>query len=194
IAGLGNPGTEYEKTRHNVGFLTVDKIAQEIGAGITKRGFQSLYNIGSIDSHRVLLLKPQTYMNNSGNALREAKEYYKIDTDKIIVIHDEIDLPLGRIKLKKDGGSAGHKGINSIIQNIGSDDFARVRIGVGKPYEKNKVIKHVLSEFSKEEREKLTQVIEDAKDSVYEIIRSGIEKAMNIFNIRADKNFDNDEI
>jgi PTH1 family peptidyl-tRNA hydrolase len=192
IAGLGNPGKEYENTRHNVGFLTVDKIAENVGVKISKKGFQSLYNLGEFENNKVLLLKPQTYMNNSGNALREAKDFYKIDMDKIIVVHDEMDLPLGRIKLKKDGGSAGHNGIKSIIANIGSDDFSRVRIGVGKPYDKNNVIKHVLSVFSKEERQKLPEVIESARDCVFEIIISGIEKAMNKFNIRAEKNFEND--
>ena len=193
IAGLGNPGKEYENTRHNVGFLTIDKIAEDVGVKITKKGFQSLYNLGQFEESKILLLKPQTYMNNCGNALREAREFYKIDTDKIIVIHDEIDLPLGRIKLKKDGGSAGHNGIKSIIQNIGSDNFARVRVGVGKPYDKNNVIKHVLSGFSKEERQQLPEVIESARDSVFAIIINGIEKAMNEFNIRAGKNFENDE-
>lgn len=193
IAGLGNPGKEYENTRHNVGFLTIDKIAEDVGVKITKKGFQGLYNLGQFEESKILLLKPQTYMNNSGNALREAREFYKIDTDKIIVIHDEMDLPLGRIKLKKDGGSAGHNGIKSIIPNIGSDNFARVRVGVGKPYDKNNVIKHVLSGFSKEERQQLPQVIESARDSVFTIIISGIEKAMNEFNIRAEKNFENEE-
>ncbi len=193
IAGLGNPGKEYENTRHNVGFLTIDKIAEDIGVKITKKGFQGLYNLGQFEESKILLLKPQTYMNNSGNALREAREFYKIDTDKIIVIHDEMDLPLGRIKLKKDGGSAGHNGIKSIIPNIGSDNFARVRVGVGKPYDKNNVIKHVLSGFSKEERQQLPQVIESARDSVFAIIVRGIEKAMNEFNIRAEKNIENDE-
>ena len=194
IAGLGNPGKEYENTRHNVGFLTIDKIAEDIGVKITKKGFQGLYNLGQFEESKILLLKPQTYMNNCGNALREAREFYKIDTDKIIVIHDEIDLPLGRIKLKKDGGSAGHNGIKSIIENIGSDNFARVRVGVGKPYDKNNVIKHVLSGFSKEERQQLPEVIESARDSVFAIIINGIEKAMNEFNIRAEKNFENDEV
>ena len=193
IAGLGNPGKEYENTRHNVGFLTIDKIAEDVGVKITKKGFQSLYNLGQFEESKILLLKPQTYMNNCGNALREAREFYKIDTDKIIVIHDEMDLPLGRIKLKKDGGSAGHNGIKSIIPNIGSDNFARVRVGVGKPYDKNNVIRQVLSDFSKEERQQLPQVIESARDSVFAIIVSGIEKAMNEFNIRAEKNIENDE-
>ena len=194
IAGLGNPGKEYENTRHNVGFLTIDSIAEEVGVKITKKGFQSLYSLGQFEESKILLLKPQTYMNNSGNALREAKEFYKIDTDKIIVVHDEMDLPLGKIKLKKDGGSAGHNGIKSILANIGSDDFARVRVGVGKPYDKNNVIKHVLSGFSKEERQQLPEVIESARDSVFAIIINGIEKAMNEFNIRAEKNFENDEV
>lgn len=194
IAGLGNPGKEYENTRHNVGFLTIDKIAEDVGVKITKKGFQGLYNLGQFEESKILLLKPQTYMNNSGNALREAREFYKIDTDKIIVIHDEMDLPLQRIKLKKDGGSAGHNGIKSIIQNIGSDDFARVRVGVGKPYDKDKVVKHVLSGFNKEERQKLDKVVENAADCIYEIITSGIDKAMNKFNIRAGKNFENDEV
>ncbi|NIP39716.1 MAG: aminoacyl-tRNA hydrolase [Candidatus Dadabacteria bacterium] len=192
IAGLGNPGGEYEKTRHNVGFLLVDTIAQDIGVSITKRGFQSFYELGHFDGNKVLLLKPQTYMNNSGNAVREAKEYYKIDTENIIVIHDEMDIPLGRIKLKNGGGSAGHKGIKSIISNIGSDNFPRVRIGVGKPYDKDRVIKHVLSNFNKEQNEELKQVLESAKESVYEIITNGIEKAMNRFNIRAENNIEND--
>ena len=174
IAGRGKSGKEYENTRHNVGFLTVDKIACEVGVKITKKGFQSLYSLGQFEESKILLLKPQTYMNNSGNALREAKEFYKIDTDKIIVIHDEMDLPLQTIRLKKAGGSAGHNGIKSIVANIGTDEFARVRVGVGKPSGKDNVEHHVLSGFSKEERELLPGVIESAKDSVFEITVSRV--------------------
>ncbi|HSG32797.1 MAG TPA: aminoacyl-tRNA hydrolase [Thermodesulfobacteriota bacterium] len=192
IAGLGNPGREYENTRHNVGFLGVDRIAQDIGVSVTKKGFQSFYELGHFGNQKVLLIKPQTYMNNSGNAIREAKEYYKIDTENLIIIHDEMDIPLGRIKIKNGGGSAGHNGIKSIIANIGSQNFPRVRIGVGKPYDRDKVIKHVLSNFNKEESKQLFEVLDSVRDSVYEIITSGIEKAMNRFNIRAEKNIENE--
>lgn len=194
IAGLGNPGREYENNRHNVGFLAVDRIAEKVGITITKKGFQGLYEQGSIDDQKVLFLKPQTYMNNSGRAVREAVDYYKIETENIVVIHDEMDLPLGRVKIKNGGGSAGHNGIKSIIAHLGSNEFARVRIGVGKPINKDRVISHVLSDFGRDEAKSLVDVLNQAEDGVYEIINHGIEKAMNNFNIRAGKNIENEEV
>jgi len=190
IVGIGNPGKEYDNSRHNIGFRAVDKLADRIGLKLGKRGFNSLYNIGSIREHKLLIIKPQTFMNNSGVAVKEAKQFYKIEDRKIIIIHDEMDLPLEKIKVKKNGGSAGHNGIKSIVQHLGTGLFPRVRIGVGKPVDKNKGVNHVLSAFTKEEKSKIDSILDRAIDAVEKIIVNGIEKAMNEFNIKSVNNIE----
>lgn len=188
VVGLGNPGKEYSGSRHNVGFLAVDELADRIGIKLTRQGYDSLYNIGKLKDQKVLLMKPQTYMNNSGVSVSQARNFFKVDTKNIIVIHDEMDLPLERIKIKKSGGSAGHNGIKSIVHHLGTNDFPRVRIGVGKPSKKSEGVKHVLSSFSKDEKNKLNRVLETATCAVEEIISSGIDQAMNEFNIKPEIN------
>lgn len=182
VVGLGNPGKEYYDSRHNVGFLAVDKIADRIGLRLSRQGFGSLYNIGMISGKKVLLIKPQTYMNKSGAAVSQARSFYNADINEIIVIHDEMDLPLGKIKIKKNGGSAGHNGIKSIIHHLGSDDFPRIRIGVGKPVHKGDAVNHVLSDFTDSEKEIISGILYVAGDAVEKVIDSGIDKAMNQYN------------
>ncbi|HLA05646.1 MAG TPA: aminoacyl-tRNA hydrolase, partial [Syntrophales bacterium] len=145
IAGLGNPGEQYQSSRHNLGFLTLDYLAGRHDIPLKKQGFEALFGKGKIGSETVLLAKPQTYMNLSGIALERLVSYFKVDIKDLIVVHDDLDLPFETIRLKKGGGEGGHKGLMSIIQHVGSADFLRVRIGIGKPIRKSMVEKYVLS-------------------------------------------------
>ena len=182
IAGLGNPGKEYSSSRHNVGFIVVDEIAKRLGISLKKKSFGSLFAEAHLEEQQLMLLKPQTYMNLSGDAVSEAVEFFKIPLKNVIVVHDEIDLPLGSIKIKTRGGSAGHKGVRSIINCLGDGDFVRVRIGIGKPIQKSEVVGHVLSGFEKEEKTIMENMVVRAADAVLEIILRGLENTMNKFN------------
>ena len=182
IVGLGNPGKDYEQTRHNIGFMILDNLADRADINISKKGFKGLYDDINFSEHKLLLFKPQTYMNLSGQAVKEIKNFYKIDTKKIIVVHDEIDLELGKIKIKEGGGSAGHNGIKSIFENIGDKNFKRVRVGIGRPRSQMNVSSHVLSKFTGEEKEILESQINSATEAVLEIISNGLTSAMNKFN------------
>lgn len=182
VAGLGNPGEEYSSSRHNVGFIVVDEIAKRLGISLKKKGFRSLFAEALLEEKKIILLKPQTYMNLSGDAVSDAVEFFKISLKDIIVVHDEIDLPLGSMKIKTGGGSAGHKGVRSIVNCLGDSGFVRVRVGVGKPLQKSEVIGHVLSGFGKEEKRIMEDMVVRAADAVLEIILRGLESAMNKFN------------
>ncbi len=186
VVGLGNPGREYSLSKHNIGFMAVDELANRLGVSIGKKGFKSLYAEALKDEKKLILLKPQTYMNRSGEAVRDATAFFKIPTEDIIVIYDEMDLPLGTIKIKVGGGSAGHKGIESIIMNLGDLGFIRVRIGIEKPARKSGGAGHVLSGFREEEREVITDTLTKAADAVLEIITQGVNSAMNKFNRKED--------
>lgn len=191
IVGLGNPGRRYSLSRHNVGFMVIDEIAKRHEVDVKKKGFDSLYCESIINHKKIILLKPQTFMNLSGKAVLEAVNFFKLSTSDVLVVHDEIDLPTGTMQIKFDGGSAGHKGIDSIISHLGRSDFIRIRIGVGKPTSKPEVVNHVLSEFERHEMETMRVMIERASDAVAETILNGLEEAMNKFNkkkeIRAEK-------
>lgn len=150
LVGLGNPGQKYDRNRHNIGFLAVDEIAGAHGFAPWRSRFKGLTAEGLIDGQKCLLLKPQTYMNLSGEAVREAVQFYKIDNADITVLHDEIDLPPAKLKIKTDGGNAGHNGLKSISQHIGND-YVRLRMGVGRPMNKQQVATYVLKDFSKED-------------------------------------------
>mgnify|MGYP003318974964 CR=1 FL=1 len=152
IVGLGNPGKEYESTRHNIGFMTIDQIANKLGSLTFKEDFFGAYSKLTINNENVILFKPYTYMNDSGRAVRAIVDFYKIDIDDILIIHDDLDLPTGQIRLRKDGGSGGHNGIKSIISNLNSESFKRLRIGIDKD-KNNNIINYVLGKFSKEESE-----------------------------------------
>ena len=178
IAGLGNPGEQYQSNRHNLGFLTLDYLAGRHDIPLKKRGFEALFGKGKIGNEVVLLAKPQTYMNLSGIALERLVSYFKVDIKDLIVVHDDLDLPFETIRLKKGGGEGGHKGLMSIIQHVGSADFLRVRIGIGKPMRKAMVEKYVLSPFAEEEQNAVPSILAVACDVVGEVILSGIEAAM----------------
>lgn len=192
VVGLGNPGKEYTLTKHNVGFLVVDELGKRFGIDVNKNKFQSLYGEGFVETNKVLLLKPQTYMNRSGGAVSSASNFYKIPPENIIVVHDEMDLSLGRIMIKPGGGSAGNNGIKSIISHLTTKDFIRIRIGIGKPKMESDGASHVLSKFSKSESNLVEDSIQTASDAVIEIINNGLEKAMNKFNVKS-KNKENKE-
>lgn len=182
VAGLGNPGSAYDNTRHNVGFAAADRTARKLNTETAKTGFASLYGEAFHSGEKLLIMKPQTYMNRSGRAVREAKEFYKIPVEKIIVVYDELDLPLGTIRVNEGGGSAGHNGIRSIIDSLGSADFARVRMGIGKPSGKEDGRRHVLSKFAESEKDTTEEMVETASLAVLEIVSGGTASAMNAFN------------
>jgi PTH1 family peptidyl-tRNA hydrolase len=194
VVGLGNPGKEYTLTKHNVGFLVVDELGKRVGIDILKSKFQSLYGEGFLEGNKILLLKPQAYMNRSGGAVSSASDFYKIPPENIIVIHDEMDISLGRIMIKPGGGSAGNNGIKSIISSLGSKDFIRVRIGIGKPNAKSDGANHVLSNFNKSESAMVEESIQTAADAVLEIMNNGLEKAMNKYNVKSENKENTEQI
>lgn len=183
VAGLGNPGTKYAKTRHNVGFLTLDRIAEESGVKLDKVKFRALTNTTLLGGERVLLLKPQTYMNLSGESIRSAADYYKIQPDHILIIIDDISLPVGNIRIRKNGSAGGHNGLKSIISQIKSEDFLRIKIGVGeKPHPDYDLADWVLSTFSSDEGKNIISSIKRAADAAEELIANGPDSAANRFN------------
>lgn len=183
IAGLGNPGREYEMTRHNIGFEAIDYIADKCAVKVKKLKFKGLFEKTKIGGEDVILLKPQTYMNLSGESIRDFSAFFKIPPEKIIVISDDIYLDEGRIRIRKNGSAGGHNGLKSIIYQLNSDNFIRIRIGVGEQQEKGQdLADFVLSRFTKSQIPILEQAIVNASDAVSEIIINGVESAMNKFN------------
>jgi len=162
VVGLGNPGTPYTETRHNIGFMIVEHLAEELGTQVSKKGFSSLWSKVSLKGRDVLLQEPQTFMNLSGQAVREMKDYYRVEDQRLIVIHDDLDLPLGRIKPDYQAGAGGHRGVNSIIESLGVKSFHRLRVGIGRPEKKEEVEGYVLSLFSKSEKESVKNIIKEA--------------------------------
>lgn len=160
IAGLGNPGDKYSRNRHNAGFMAIDEIAHHHNFPAFKAKFQGVFSTGTIGGEKVMLLKPMTMMNNSGQSVSAAAKFYKIPAGKIIVFHDEIDLQSGKLKIKKGGGAAGHNGLKSCDAHLGTKDYWRVRIGVGHPGDKEMVYAHVLGNFSRKEEEWLEPMLE----------------------------------
>jgi len=186
IVGLGNPGTEYEATRHNVGFMVIDRLSREYGIRLDKKSRLARWGEGALAGENVVLLKPLTFMNNSGLAVREILKGKGVELDRLIVIYDDLDLEPGRIRIRPDGGSGGHKGIQSIVGHLGSRDFLRVRIGIGRPSGRQDARDYVLHPFAKREREDVDFAIIKAADAVTFIIEHGVERAMNEFNRKED--------
>ena len=180
IVGLGNPEEDYSNTRHNMGFNTINKISKEYDIEVNKKKFKGLYGTGMIEGEKVILLKPQTFMNLSGESVKEVVDFYKIENDDIIVIYDDMDVELGTIKIRKKGGPGSHNGMKSVVQYLGTD-FARIRVGIGKP-EDNDFIRYVIGPIPKEEKEILDKSTTTAKEAVIEIIKKGVDNAMNKFN------------
>ncbi len=185
IAGLGNPGKDYARTRHNIGFSVVDEVASSFNLSIDRSRFSSRYAKAKIKGNNVFLLKPMTYMNRSGNAVSQFISYYKIAVPDIIVVHDDMDLETGRIRIARNRGHGGHNGVRSIIDMLGSRDFTRIRMGVGHPRgSAGNVTKHVLGNFSSEEAVIVDQCIETAADACIMILEKGVSSAMNFYNGR----------
>ncbi len=182
IIGLGNPGKKYEHTRHNAGFDAIDKLAEKHNIKMDKLKHKALLGEGRIGSEKVILIKPQTYMNLSGESVISVCNFYKPDMDKIIVMYDDIDLDIGKLRIRKKGSAGSHNGMKSIIKCLASQDFPRIRIGVSKPPEGWDLADFVLSKFSKKEEEALEESFERAALTVEEIIKSDIESAMNKYN------------
>jgi PTH1 family peptidyl-tRNA hydrolase len=181
VVGLGNPGREYGSTRHNVGFMTVDELAGRWGATAWREKFSALV-AEYRGAETVLLVKPQTYMNLSGQAVAAFVRFYKLNVDDVIVVYDDIDLPAGRLRLRPGGGAGGHRGIESLFDHLGSDAFARVRIGVGRPPEYMEAADYVLSRFSPEEQPLMAEAVKRAADAVEAVLKVGLAKAANEYN------------
>lgn len=186
IVGLGNPETDYSKTRHNMGFNVVNKISEEFNIEVNKSKFKGLFGSGVINGQKVILLKPQTYMNLSGESVIEAMNFYKITEDNLIVVYDDIDIEPGNIRIRKNGSAGTHNGMKSVIKCINTENFSRVRVGIGKPNENVDMINHVIGFVPEEEQKILKQGIELAKDAIIEILRNDINSAMNKFNKKKD--------
>ena len=183
IVGLGNPGREYEKTRHNVGFRAVDLLSEKLGCKIDKLKFQGLYGQATRKGSKILLLKPQTYMNLSGRSVLQLSAFFKVPPQRIIVLFDDISLEPGRLRIRADGSAGGHNGIKSIIAELGSQDFPRVKIGVGaKPHPDFDLADWVLSAFTVQEEKSLQSALERAADAAMAIIDHGVPEAANRFN------------
>lgn len=182
IVGLGNPEAEYGKTRHNMGFNTINKIAEQYHINVNKTKFQGLSEVGTIEGQKVILVKPQTYMNLSGECVKPFVDFYKIEKENILVIYDDMDIEPGKIKIRKKGSSGGHNGMKSIIQMIGTEEFPRIRIGIGRPVHSGDEINHVIGAIPEDEIPLLDKGIEKAKDAVIEILKNGVDIAMNKFN------------
>jgi len=183
IVGLGNPGQKYEKTRHNMGFLTVEMLAEEKGVKLNKVKFKSAYNIMNFAGCKCLVMKPQTYMNLSGEAVREAVQFYKIPADHVLVIYDDISLPVGKLRVRPTGSAGGHNGIKNIIAHLGTQDFPRIKIGVGAPAGGgDEMVDWVIGAPSQAERKVLVESFKRAIQAAERIIQDGCQKAMNDFN------------
>ncbi len=182
VAGLGNPGSQYAHTRHNMGFLTVDLLAEQAGVKLNKIKFKSAYNILPFAGCRCLVMKPQTYMNLSGEAVGEAARFYKIPPERVLVIYDDISLPVGKIRVRPTGSAGGHNGIKSVIAHLGTQDFPRIKIGVGSPGQGGDMVDWVIGAPSQGERKVLLESFQRAILAAQCIVEDGCGKAMNDFN------------
>ncbi len=183
IAGLGNPGKKYENTRHNMGFLTIDKIAEELGIKVDKIKFKALVGEVNFSGQKVVLLKPQTYMNLSGQSVREIVNFYKLPLENLTVIYDDIDIPTGTIRIRKSGSAGTHNGMRDIIYNLAENGFPRIRIGIGSE-RKGNLADYVTGGFTKEEVPLLEDSVTRAAEAALAIVADGIDKAMNKYNVR----------
>lgn len=187
FVGLGNPTPEYAATKHNVGFMLADRLANELSADIWREKFNSLVAESFFDGEKVLIVKPQTFMNLSGESVAPIVNFYKIGVENLVVAHDDMDLPLGMIRLRPKGSGGGHHGVESIIQHIGTQNFPRIRIGVGRPPENWSVNSHVLSPFNQNDSKIISDALDELVPAVLSIFNDGIDNAMNKFNPKRKK-------
>ncbi len=183
VVGLGNPGENYARTRHNVGFRSLDLLAKRLGVKIDRAKFRALTAVAVFQGQRLLLLKPQTFMNNSGASVMDAARFYKLPPERVLVVFDDVSLEIGRLRVRADGSAGGHNGVKSIIGGLNSETFPRVKIGIGaKPHPDYELADWVLSAFSKQEEQQLTPTLERAADALQEVILHGVSSAANRFN------------
>lgn len=182
IVGLGNPEANYSKTRHNMGFNVINKLAEKYSIEVNKKKFDALYGDGVIEGKKVILLKPQTYMNLSGKSIIQVVNFYKIPLENIIVIYDDVDVDIGLIRIRKKGSSGSHNGMKSVVEELNSEEFARVRVGIGKPQYDNDMINYVIGAIPEEEIEDLKIGVDKATEAVIEILKNGIDISMNKYN------------
>ncbi len=182
IVGLGNPEEEYARTRHNMGFDVINKLSENQNIKVNKNKFNSLYGTGTMHGEKVILIKPQTYMNLSGEAVRDFMNFYKIKPEKLIIIYDDLDIEPGMIKIRKKGGPGTHNGMKSIVHEIQSEDFPRVRVGIGNPEYKGDLLNYILTKIPEEDYKVLKTSIENAANAIKEIIKNGLDSAMNKYN------------
>ncbi|MBQ1400712.1 MAG: aminoacyl-tRNA hydrolase [Firmicutes bacterium] len=185
ITGLGNPGRKYENTRHNLGFITVDRLAEEHGISVTKSKHKALIGEGRISGQKVLLVKPQTFMNLSGEAVRAVMDYYKEPVENLLVIYDDADIPAGAVRIRKKGGAGTHNGMRSVVSCLGDDGFARIRIGIGTQDDRD-IVDHVLGGFTREETDVMREAVLTAVSAVECMLSEGIDIAMNEYNTRKE--------
>ncbi|MDQ3962551.1 MAG: aminoacyl-tRNA hydrolase [Actinomycetota bacterium] len=184
VVGLGNPGERYASTRHNLGAMTVDLLLERANARLKSHKSGCLIAEVSLAGERVVLARPTTYMNDSGRPVGQLVRFFHTPIDRVVVAHDELDIPFGDVRVKTGGGTAGHNGLRSIVNHLGSPEFARVRMGIGRPRGDQDAVKKVLDSFSSAERKELPNVLATAADAVETIVSSGIERAMNVFNAK----------
>ena len=182
IVGLGNPGKEYEKTRHNTGFIVLDKLSEKFNIEIKKEKSKALIGTGEINGEKVMLVKPQTFMNLSGEAVRGLVDFYKEDIENVVIIFDDIDLEIGKIRIKERGSAGTHNGMKSIVSHLGTEKFTRIKVGIGKPKGNIDLIGHVLGKFTEDELKTLENSTNNAVDAAIMIINNEISKAMNKYN------------
>lgn len=187
IVGLGNPGREYKNNRHNVGFMLLDRLAARLAETFKRYELNALVAKVSFQGRRLILAKPQTYMNNSGLAVRSLVRYYKVPLENLMVVYDDVDLPFGQLRLRPGGGSAGHKGMNSIQEQLGTEEFPRLRFGIGRPPGRMEAADYVLQDFSRDESELLSQILDRGVDAILLFLSEGLEKAMNVYNTKAEE-------
>jgi PTH1 family peptidyl-tRNA hydrolase len=184
IAGLGNPGPKYARNRHNVGFMALDRFAAQHGAPPYRERFQGALSKAAVDGREVLVLKPATFMNLSGRSVQQALRFFKLELGSLVVAHDELDLPFGALRIKNGGGTAGHRGLASIVQSCGSPEFCRLRVGIGRPA-LGSVESYVLSDFDAQQSTALEDVLERASAALTDIVVRGVQAAMNAHNQKA---------
>lgn len=181
LVGLGNPGDKYTMTRHNIGFRVIDELANLVGCSIGKQKFSAFYEIATFGETKVCIVKPQTYMNCSGESVVQFQRFYQVDCADILIIHDELDFPFGKVRLAFDSGAAGHNGVQSIIDEIGTKSFYRLRVGISKPDNRQDIVNYVLTPFSDDERGPLPRLIEQCARACRVFCEEGSEKVTQLF-------------
>ncbi len=183
IVGLGNPGKQYENTRHNIGFLVIDKLSEQLNIRLDQAKFKGIFGMGNVEGEKILLLKPLTFMNLSGESIRAVMDYYQVQIEDLVVIYDDLDLPIGRIRLRQQGSAGGHNGIKSTIAHLSTQNFNRIRVGIDRPKNGMNVADYVLGRFTKDERLMMEDVIVKCSDACDQWLNRPFLQVMNEFNV-----------